>query len=268
MPRVYEKSEAKKRRRGEKNQCAYAMWPRKKKRKDGESRRSRKNTRTRVGALDGFVEAEGAALVGWAILRGPAPLALAARAQASRTTRASASRARPPRLPLFFFNGAAARFGVRTPGGQQGVAPHSARAADSPPARGAGTPAMATAVLRTLGGIFKESGQALERLGSAMQGKYAFQEQRTCASAAIGCKRGGGARGAGVKVALVGIAGCGDRCCRATSTCAPPPPLTAGHARRKFSLTLKTHASLHALGPEVDGTARARARCCRDRLER
>ena len=146
---------------------------------------------------------------------------------------------------------------------------------------------MATAVLRTLGGIFKESGQALERLGSAMQGKYAFQEQRTCASAAIGCKRarlrrsmatdagvekegGGGsaARGAGVKVALVGIAGCGDRCGRATSTCAPPPPLAAGHARRKFSLTLKTHASLHALGPEVDGTARARARCCRDRLER
>ena len=161
----------------------------KKKKKDGESRRSRKNTRPRVGALDGFEEAEGAALVGWAILRGPAPPALAARAQASRTTRASASRGRPPRPPLFFFNGAAARFGVRTCGGEQGAAPHSARAADSPPARGAGTPAMATAVLRTLGGIFKESGQALERLGSAMLGKYAFQEQRTCASAAIGCNR-------------------------------------------------------------------------------
>ena len=39
--------------------------------------------------------------------------------------------------------------------------------------------AMATSVLRTVGGIFRESGAALERLGMAMQGKYAFQEQRT-----------------------------------------------------------------------------------------
>jgi len=36
---------------------------------------------------------------------------------------------------------------------------------------------MATSVLRTVGGMFRESGAALERLGMAMQGKYAFQEQ-------------------------------------------------------------------------------------------
>ena len=134
MPRVYEKSEAKKRRRGEKNQCAYAMWPRKKKRKDGESRRSRKNTRTRVGALDGFVEAEGAALVGWAILRGPAPLALAARAQASRTTRACASRARPPRLPLFFSTARQRDLGFAPQGGSRGPR-HTARAPRTAPRR-------------------------------------------------------------------------------------------------------------------------------------
>ena len=104
------------------------------KKKDGESRRSRKNTRTRVGALDGFVEAEGAALVGWAMLRGPASPALAARAQASRTTRASASRGRLPRLPLFFSTARQRDLGFAPAGGSRGPR-HTARAPRTAPRR-------------------------------------------------------------------------------------------------------------------------------------